>query len=199
MTKKLSLKNSSSLGNPDSNGYFSLSDSLVFEESYKGFPGTESYFLHGSTHSRYLVGTAVTLANSDIIINEKRIRNAARVGTYLKSRLMELIDKHPIVMDLRGRGFMLAIELAKDRQNKKILTKQETIGIAIYIILRGIVRPFSNNILKLLPPLIIDETIADIMAKIVARLLHLDGTVKIGQQVRFARDFVLTQMKFTYH
>jgi 4-aminobutyrate aminotransferase-like enzyme len=98
---------------------------------------------------------AVALANSDMIINEKRIEKAARVGIYLKSRLMELMHKHPIVRDVRGRGLMLAIELAKDRQNKTLLTKQETIGMAIDIILRGIVRLFSNNIFKLLSPLIL--------------------------------------------
>jgi adenosylmethionine-8-amino-7-oxononanoate aminotransferase len=189
MTEKRSIENRYSLWNPDSNGCLPVSATLVSEKIYKGFPGAENYFFHGSTHTRHPVCTAVALANSDIIINEKWIEKAARVGSYLKSRLMELMDKHPIVRDMRGRGLMVAIELAKDRPNNTLLTKQETIGIAIDIILRGIVRSFSNNILKLLPPLIIDETIAGIMAKIVARLLHLDGKVKIGCQVRFAKGF----------
>lgn len=191
MTEKRSIENPYSLWNPDSNGYLPVSATLVIEEICKGFQGAKSYFFHGSTHSRHPVCTAVALANSDIIINEKLIEKAARVGTYLKSRLMELMDKHPIVKDVRGGGLMLAIELVKDRQNKTLLIKQETIGIAINIILRGIVRPFSNNILKLLPPLIIDETIAGIMAKILKRLLHLDGAAKIGRQVRFAKEIVL--------
>lgn len=198
MTEKRSIENPYSLWNPDSNGYLPVSATLVIEEICKGFQGAKSYFFHGSTHSRHPVCTAVALANSDIIINEKLIEKAARVGTYLKSRLMELMDKHPIVKDVRGGGLMLAIELVKDRQNKTLLIKQETIGIAINIILRGIVRPFSNNILKLLPPLIIDETIAGIMAKILKRLLHLDGAAKIGRQVRFAKEIVLAPMEFIY-
>jgi adenosylmethionine-8-amino-7-oxononanoate aminotransferase len=199
MTEKRSTENPYSLWNPDTNGYLPVSATLVPEEIYKGFQGAESYFSHGSTHSKHPVCTAVALANSDIIIiNEKLIEKAARVGTYLKSRLMELMDKHPIVRDVRGRGLMLAIELVKDRQNKTLLTKQETIGSAIDIILRGIVRSFSNNILKSLPPFNIDETIAGIMTKILDRSLHLDGTVKIGCQVRFAKDFVLTQTEFIY-
>jgi adenosylmethionine-8-amino-7-oxononanoate aminotransferase len=101
MTVKRSIENPYSLWNPDSNSYLPVSATLVPEEIYKGFPGTESYFSHGSTHSRHPVCTAVTLANNDIIINEKRIEKAARVGTYLKSRLMKLMDKHPIIRDVR--------------------------------------------------------------------------------------------------
>lgn len=109
------------------------------------------------------------------------------------------MDKHPIVRrDVRGRGLMLAIGLVKNRQNKTLLTHQETIGMAINLILPCIVMPFSDKILKLLPPLIIDEAIADIMVKILERLLHLDGAAKIGGQVRFAKDFVLVQMEFIY-
>ena len=198
MTKKRSIENSYSLCNPDSNGYLPMSATLVYEEIYKGFQGAASYFFHGSTHSRHSFCMAVALANSDMIINEKRIEKAARVGIYLKSRLMELMHKHPIVRDVRGRGLMLAIELAKDRQNKTLLTKQETIGMAIDIILRGIVRLFSNNIFKLLPPLIIDETIASMMAKILARLLHLDEAAKIGCHARFAKEFVFARIEFLY-
>jgi putrescine aminotransferase len=198
MTKKLSSENSYSLGNPDSNGYLPMSATLVSEEIYKGFQGEKSNFFYGYTHSGHPVCTAVALANSDITINEKLIKKAPRVGIYLKFRLMELMDKHPIVRDVHGQGLMLAIELVKDRQNKTLLTKQETIGIAIDIILRGIVRPFSNNILKLLPPFIIDETIAGIMAKILDRLLHLDGAAKIGRPVRFAKEFGFAPMELIY-
>jgi hypothetical protein len=50
----------------------------------------------------------------------------------------------------------------------------------------------------LLPPFIIDETIAGLIAKIIDRLLHLEGTVKIGRQARFAKEFVLAPMEFLY-
>jgi hypothetical protein len=50
----------------------------------------------------------------------------------------------------------------------------------------------------LLPPFIIDETIAGLIAKILDQLLHLDGTVKIGRQVRFAKEFGLAPMELIY-
>jgi 4-aminobutyrate aminotransferase-like enzyme len=89
---------------------------------------------------------------------------------------------------------MLAIELVKDRQYKTLVTKQETICIESDLILRSIVQLFSNNIFKLLPPLIIDETIAGIMAKILNPLLHLDGAAKIDRQARFAKEFVFARI-----
>jgi adenosylmethionine-8-amino-7-oxononanoate aminotransferase len=186
------------LGKALTSGYLPMSATLVSEAIYQRFQGAENYFAHGSTHSGHPVCAAVALANIDIIINEKLVEKAARVGTYLKSRLMELMDKHQIVGDVRGRGLMLAIELVKDRQTKTPLTEQETISIAIDIILQGIVMPFRNNILKFLPPLIIDETIVDIMVKILDRSLHLGGAAKIGRQVRFAKEFVLAKMGFIY-
>jgi adenosylmethionine-8-amino-7-oxononanoate aminotransferase len=198
MTKKRSLENFYSLWNFDSNGYLSMSATLISEEIYKGFPGSESYFSLGCTDSRHPVSMAVSLADSDIIFHEKRIEKAPRVGTYLKFSLRELMDKHLIVRDVRGRSLILAIELAKNRKNKTLLTKHETIGIGSDIILRGIVRLFSKNIFKLLPPLIIDETIAGIMAKILNRLLHLDGAAKIDPQARFAKEFVFARIEFLY-
>jgi adenosylmethionine-8-amino-7-oxononanoate aminotransferase len=97
MTKKRSLENFYSLWNFDSNGYLSILATLVFEEIYKGFQSLKSYFFHGFTHRKHPVCTAVVLVNSDIIVKKKLIENAPRVGTYLKSRLMKLMDKHPIL------------------------------------------------------------------------------------------------------
>jgi len=97
MTKKRSLENFYSLWNSNSNGYLPMSATLVSEEIYKGFQSLKSYFYHGFTHSRYPVCTAVALVNSDISVKKKLIEKAARFGIYLKSRLMELMDKPPIL------------------------------------------------------------------------------------------------------
>jgi adenosylmethionine-8-amino-7-oxononanoate aminotransferase len=108
MTKKRYLENFYSLWNSDSNGYLPMSATLVSEEIYKGFQSLKSYFFHGFTHSRHPVCTAVALVNSDIIVKKKLIEKAARVGTYLKSRLMKLMDKHPILKARFAKEFVFA-------------------------------------------------------------------------------------------
>jgi 4-aminobutyrate aminotransferase-like enzyme len=118
------------------------------------------------------VCAAVALVNIDIIINEQLSANANQVGNYLKSRLTELIDRHPIVGDLRGRGLMLGVELVKDRQTKVPLTEREASSIWLDVVMQGVLMPYGTNILKLLPPLIIDKTIADTMVSIIDQSLH---------------------------
>jgi 4-aminobutyrate aminotransferase-like enzyme len=44
--------------------------------------------------------------------------NAAEVGAYLRGKLLELQDKHPLIGDVRGMGLMQAIELVEDRKTK---------------------------------------------------------------------------------
>ncbi len=42
-----------------------------------------------------------------------------RVGKALKLRLLSLQDKYQIIGDVRGRGFMLAIEMVKNRDTRE--------------------------------------------------------------------------------
>ena len=60
----------------------------------------------------------------DFIDDHKLSINAAEVGAYLRDKLMELKEKHPIIGDVRGMGLMQAIELVEDRETKKPATAQ---------------------------------------------------------------------------
>jgi len=51
-----------------------------------------------------------------IIKNENLIQNAKNVGAKLQEGLTALKEKYQIIGDVRGRGFMQAIELVKDRE-----------------------------------------------------------------------------------
>jgi 4-aminobutyrate aminotransferase-like enzyme len=44
--------------------------------------------------------------------------NAHLVGGYLRERLDELKEKHPLVGDVRGMGLMQGLELVEDRKTK---------------------------------------------------------------------------------
>jgi 4-aminobutyrate aminotransferase-like enzyme len=78
------------------------------------FPG-----LTFSTFGGNPVSMAAALAVIRVIEEEDLKRNAAEVGAYLRLRLEELKDKHPVIGDVRGLGLMQALELVKDRETKE--------------------------------------------------------------------------------
>ncbi len=69
--------------------------------------------LHLSTFGGNHISTAGALANLEYILKNDLQRNADEVGGYLKDRLVGMAEDHPgLVGEVRGRGLMLAVELA---------------------------------------------------------------------------------------
>jgi 4-aminobutyrate aminotransferase len=65
---------------------------------------------HGSTFGGNPVACAAALATLDLVENGLA-DNAARVGDYLTARLRELATRHWALLDVRGRGLMIGIDL----------------------------------------------------------------------------------------
>ena len=115
---------------------------------------------HGNTYGGNPIACASALATLDLVEGEYR-ENAAKMGEYLMDGLRKLAEKYPVIGDVRGKGLMIGMELVKDRQTKEPAKK-----FANEMLLRG----FQNGILlmycgvstlRLMPPLMIDKTIAD--------------------------------------
>ena len=86
---------------------------IATPEVADAFPG-----LTFSTFGGNPVSCAVGLAVINVIEEDDLKTNARVVGDYLKTRLLELQEKHAIIGDVRGMGLMLGIELVKDRKTK---------------------------------------------------------------------------------
>jgi len=71
-----------------------------------------------STFGGNPIATTAAKAVLDFIEQENLLANAAETGAYLRGKLEELRDKHPIIGDVRGMGLMQALELVEDRQSK---------------------------------------------------------------------------------
>jgi 4-aminobutyrate aminotransferase len=78
------------------------------EDMAKWMPGQ-----HGGTFGGNPVAGAAGLAVLDEFQQKDIVGNAAKVGGYFKSRLLELQKKYPFIADVRGVGMMLAIELGE--------------------------------------------------------------------------------------
>jgi 4-aminobutyrate aminotransferase-like enzyme len=77
--------------------------------------------MKGVTISTFGGNPVVTTAAKAVIefIEEQRLlSNTEEVGGYLRGKLIDLKDKHPLIGDVRGMGLLQAMELVEDRRTK---------------------------------------------------------------------------------
>ncbi|HKH85001.1 MAG TPA: acetylornithine/succinylornithine family transaminase [Nitrososphaera sp.] len=103
---------------------------------------------HSSTFGGSPIACAAGTATMEALIDDKLIDNAAKMGGHFKEGLNRLQEKHKIIRQVRGIGMMLGVELRFDVKD-----------ILFDGIRRGLLILYSGrNILRLLPPLVMDET-----------------------------------------
>jgi alanine-glyoxylate transaminase/(R)-3-amino-2-methylpropionate-pyruvate transaminase len=73
--------------------------------------------VHFNTFGGNPVVSAIGKAVLEVIERENLQANAHRLGTYIRTGLEKLKDKHKIIGDVRGKGLMVGIELVKDRNS----------------------------------------------------------------------------------
>ncbi|MDF1609292.1 aspartate aminotransferase family protein [Hoeflea sp. YIM 152468] len=81
-------------------------------------------FLHGHTYAGNPLACAAGLAVLEEIETGDLMGNAARVGSVLKGRLANLMQRYGFIGDVRGEGLLLAFELVADRQTMQPLPKE---------------------------------------------------------------------------
>jgi acetylornithine/LysW-gamma-L-lysine aminotransferase len=102
---------------------------------------------HSSTFGGSPIACAAGTATMEALIDDKLVDNAAKMGFQFKEGLNRLKEKHKIIRQVRGIGMMLGVEIRFDV--KDILYD----GIR-----RGLLLLYSGrNVLRLLPPLVMDE------------------------------------------
>ncbi len=99
---------------------------------------------HGSTFGGNALATAAGAAGAKVIVDEGWAKKGGEMGDYLKSRLEEVKAKHDFVVDVRGMGMLLAIEMSDDRAGAVIA---ETAANGLLL---NAVRP---NMIRFMPPL----------------------------------------------
>ncbi len=73
---------------------------------------------HASTFGGNPVSCAAAIATIKLL-RDSLVKNAADVGAHLLAGARELMEKHQIIGDVRGKGLMIGIEFVKDRQTKE--------------------------------------------------------------------------------
>jgi 4-aminobutyrate aminotransferase len=109
------------------------------------------------THEKNPVTCRAALTTIEIIEDENLVENARKVGDMALARLHEMKKKHALIGDVRGRGFLLGIELVTDRTSKAPAKRAaETVMYAA--LERGLsFKTTMGNVLTLTPPLVTTE------------------------------------------
>ncbi len=75
-------------------------------------------FIHGFTYAGNPLACAAGCAVLEQIAEHDLIGNAARMGDKLAERLTGLMQRYPLIGDVRGKGLLMAFELMADRNTK---------------------------------------------------------------------------------
>lgn len=123
-------------------------------------PGT-----HASTFGGNPVSCAAALATIKLL-KERLMANAAEVGKHMMARLKVLMDRHPLVGDVRGRGLMIGVELVRDRQSKE-RAGEERNAVVTAAFNRGLlILGAGKNAIRFSPPLVLTREEADVAVRI---------------------------------
>lgn len=102
---------------------------------------------------------AAALASIEVIEEEDILQNVRTVGDFFMKRMLKMKEQHPIIGDVKGKGFLLGIELVKDKTTKEPFDEA---GKLVYqkAFRRGLAWIPAGHILRMSPPLIMDEKYA---------------------------------------
>ncbi|MCC6989009.1 MAG: acetyl ornithine aminotransferase family protein [Acidobacteria bacterium] len=120
---------------------------------------------HASTFGGNPVSCAAAIATIELL-RESLVKNAAEVGEHLLSGLRALMDKHPIIGDVRGKGLMVGVELVRDRQTKERATDERN-AVVDEAFRRGmLILGAGRNAIRFSPPLVLSKAQADTAVRI---------------------------------
>ncbi len=135
-------------------GYLPLAATLATERVYEGFLGEfEEFrtFFHGHTYTGNPLACAAALATLDVF-EEERTLERLQPKLALLGDLLEPLEAHPAVAEVRRRGTMTGIELGgfplEARMGHQVTLEARRRG--------AIVRPLGD-VVVLMPPLSISE------------------------------------------
>ena len=107
---------------------------------------------HGSTFGGNPLACAAAYATLNYILEHNIVENCRQVGDYLKASLDGLKSKFKSIVEVRGRGLLVAVELSSDIADGVVKSCLEE-GLLL-----NAVKP---NALRFMPPLIIGESEVD--------------------------------------
>jgi len=142
-------------------GYVPLGGVIISDEIAATF--NDRVFPGGLTYSGHPLATAAAVATLDVMADEKMVENAALMGEkVIKPLLEELMAKHKVIGEIRGKGVFWALDLVTDRDTRAPLAPYGASSPAMNELVAACKKlglfPFNNyNRMHICPPCNITE------------------------------------------
>jgi 4-aminobutyrate aminotransferase len=141
-----------------------LSSSLLESTDLEPIP------IHAQSFSANPLGIAAAHATLDVIRDESLCDNSKKIGVYMKKGLLELMEGHSLIGDVRGLGLLIGVEIVNDRGSKTPAPKEadsickEAFKRGLFLLNMG---SYGSRSLRIAPSLIIDENEVDTALEII--------------------------------
>ncbi len=116
---------------------------------------------HGSTFGGNPLACSAALAVLKTLADTDQVQKAAEMGVYLLTRLQDALSDHPEIVEIRGLGMMIGIQLHSDCT--------ELVNQALE--LKTLINVTAGNTIRLLPPLILEHSQADQLVDTLTQLM----------------------------
>jgi len=134
---------------------------LATQDAATGF----DFGSHATTFGGTPLATAAALEVVNIISEETFLDRVCQKGQYFKDKLEKLKEKHSRVVDVRGEGLLLGLEIGKEKDKGAAFFVEELMEKGF--IINGI----QDKVLRFAPPLIIEESDIDRLISVLDSLL----------------------------
>lgn len=171
-----------------SGGFVPVGATLFSAHVFDGvFDSMEHALSHGSTFAPNDLGVVAGLATLHEVETEGLVERAARIGELLLERTRPLVERYPVVRDVRGLGLFWAIEFGEPgRSTTWRMLERVQPGIFSQLVVVPLfsdhrvliqVAGHSMNVVRALPPLVLSEEDVDWFAE------ALDAVVARAQRM----------------
>jgi len=161
-----------------SSSYASIGAVLVADHVFDAFSDEQAMYAHGITFGGHPVACAIALKNIEIMKREKIVDHVDTNQHVLQRKLATLLEL-PIAGDLRGTGYLWALELVKDKETRETFSDDESESL-----LRGFLSPRlfekglicraddrGDPVVQISPPLVAGEQEFDELVGILGEVL----------------------------
>ncbi len=185
-----------------SGGHIPVSAVMTRRDTFDAvFDRMDRAVVHGSTFAKNDMAMAGGLATLRVIREEGLVERAARMGDMLMDGLRPMVDRYEFVHEVRGKGLLIALEFGKPSSlklktawkmlamaNESLFSQMVLIPLFKEHRVLAQVAGHGINVVKLLPPLVVDEDdcrwTLDALDRVIADCHKVPGSIwKLGRSL----------------